>query len=275
MSKLKDPQYLLNEQYQDAKNLNARIRLHIEFSSNQYGWFPWVFDQYDLPKACRILELGCGSADLWRDNMARIPPGWQITLSDFSPGMVAQARQNLNSLPHPFNFKIIDAQAIPNPSAHFDAVIANHCLFHVPDRVKTLAEIHRILVPDGHFYATTIGETHMQELTNLVAAFDPEIGQVFSSEKFEFTLQNGEREILSWFPQVETRRYLDELHVTDVGALTDYILSMARLRLNENRHEELARFVEVQMNANNGMIRIHKDSGIFVALNSNIKSLNP
>ena len=92
MHKLNDPDYLLNEQYQDAGNLNARIRLHIEFSTNKYGWFPWVFDRYDLPEKCRILELGCGPGDLWGENMHRISPGWEITLSDFSPGMLEKAQ---------------------------------------------------------------------------------------------------------------------------------------------------------------------------------------
>ena len=33
---------VLRQQYRDASNLNARIELHKRFSTNAYGWHPWV-----------------------------------------------------------------------------------------------------------------------------------------------------------------------------------------------------------------------------------------
>ena len=75
MSKLSDQDYLLTDQYRNASNLNARIQLHVRFSTNKYSWMRWVFDQLDLPPHCHILELGCGSGELWRKNMQRIPEG--------------------------------------------------------------------------------------------------------------------------------------------------------------------------------------------------------
>ncbi|MFC1976370.1 MerR family transcriptional regulator, partial [Chloroflexota bacterium] len=81
MSKLSDQTYLLTEQYQNASNLNARIQLHARFSVNKYDWFLWVFDHLNLAPDSRILELGCGPANLWRKNLEGIPPGWDITLS--------------------------------------------------------------------------------------------------------------------------------------------------------------------------------------------------
>ena len=92
MPQLSDQNYLLQQQYKDASNLNARVRLHARFSTNPYHWFLWIFDQFKIPGQARVLELGCGPADLWRMNLERIPPGWDITLSDFSSGMVDQAR---------------------------------------------------------------------------------------------------------------------------------------------------------------------------------------
>jgi len=51
----------------------------------------WVFDQFNLAAKSRILEVGCGPGLLWLQNVARIPEGWDITLSDFSPGMLDEA----------------------------------------------------------------------------------------------------------------------------------------------------------------------------------------
>ena len=63
-----------------------------------------------------------------------------------------------------FTFEKIDAQSIPYRTDSFDAVIANHMLYHIPDLGKTLSEIRRVLKPEGHLYATTVGLNHMAEL---------------------------------------------------------------------------------------------------------------
>ena len=44
----------IRKQYQTDKNLNARIALHRNFSTNTYPWFRWVFDHYDFPADARI-----------------------------------------------------------------------------------------------------------------------------------------------------------------------------------------------------------------------------
>ena len=72
--------HYLEKQYKDSSNLDARIRLHQRFSVNKVGWHRWVFDQFNLPPVCRILELGCGPGSLWLDNLKRIPAGWEILL---------------------------------------------------------------------------------------------------------------------------------------------------------------------------------------------------
>ena len=108
-----DADYLSN-QYRDGRNLNARILLHQRLSTNPYGWFRWVFDQLNLPAQGRILELGCGAGTLWLENLDRIPPGWEITLSDFSAGMLTQAQANLGGR-RAFDFKEVDARSTPLP----------------------------------------------------------------------------------------------------------------------------------------------------------------
>jgi len=133
VSKFTDQRFLRSDQYRDASKLNARERLHSRFSINPYGWHRWAFDQLALPAECDILELGCGPAYLWCENGDRIPEGWGITLSDFSPGILQRAHQNLRSARRSFNLVTIDAEDVACRSELFDAVIANHMLYHVPD----------------------------------------------------------------------------------------------------------------------------------------------
>ncbi len=109
-----DQSYLLTEQYKTAANLTARVDLHKLFSVNKYGWFRRVFDHLDLPPQARILEKACGRGDLWRENLVRIPAGWEVTLSDFAEGMLAETKSNLANTDYEFNFKQIDIRSIPS-----------------------------------------------------------------------------------------------------------------------------------------------------------------
>ena len=265
MSRLQDPDYLLTEQYRDASNLNARLRLHILFSTNQSNWFRWIFDQFNLPPHCRILELGSGPGDLWLENSYRIPAEWEITISDFSTGMVEKARQNLQNIAHRFTYRIIDAQAIPYPDEHFDAVIANHVFHHVPQINKAISEIRRVLKLGGLLYATSVGERHMAELPDLVSKFDPAVADQQKGEKNEFTLESGYARLREWFSVVQTLRQENSLVITEAEPLADYIMSMAWYRIIEERRDELKRFLEQEMVECGGAISISKDSGVFIA----------
>ena len=265
MSKINDQNFLRDIQYKDSSNLNARIRLHVEFSTNPYGWFRWVFDQYELLTPARILELGCGPGDLWLENIDRIPDGWEITLSDFSPGMLDHTKEKLASQNHSFTFELIDAQSIPYGADHFDIVIANHFLYHVPNRAKAISEIRRVLKPGGPFYATTIGINHMAELPDLVSRFDPKNSEYLRNENIPFTMENGADQLREHFSKLEELRYTDGLRVTDVDVLVDYAFSGMRLGLRGNRRKEFTDFIAREMAANDGVIIIKKDSGMFLA----------
>ncbi len=232
-----DAEYLKKE-YRDATNLNARIRLHQRFSINPYGWCRWVFDQLDLPPECRILELGCGPGSLWLENLDRIPQGWEILLTDYSTGMLDQARENLDGKGS-FRFEVLDAQNTPLPlnDGAFEAVIANHMLYYIPDKPALFSEIRRILKSAGSFFATTIGEHHMVELGKLVASFDPTLPS-WSNGTESFTLENGAQQIAGYFPDVTLRRYEDGLAVTELEPILAYILS-SKFDLDDDRVTEL------------------------------------
>lgn len=264
VSKIADQQYLSTEQYRDASNLNVRIQLHARFSANTYGWHRWVFDQLDLRSPCRVLELGCGPGWLWRENAQRIPEAWNVTLSDFSPGMLDEARRHLADVSHPFRFEVVDAQAIPFDDASFDAVIANHMLYHVPDRPKALSEIHRVLRPEGRFYASTNGRAHLQEFDELVGRVEPSAGSREERLKTYFSLENGEAELSRCFVDVTLRRYEDALLVTEAEPLVAFVLSGSVWPIASDRIADFRRLVEREV-AERGAIHITKDAGLFIA----------
>lgn len=268
MSTQSDQAHLPSDQYKDASNFNARVQLHERFSVNRHGWLPWVFDHICLAPDSRILELGCGPGMLWLKNLHRIPEGWDITLTDLSPGMVEEARKNLRHSQRPFRFEVADAQSIPFKDARFDAVIANHMLYHVPDRERAFSEARRVLKRGGRFYASTVGKGHMQEMNDLVKRFNPRWDPWGGRPSGSFLLENGAGQIARWFLGVALHRYEDALAVTEAGPLVDYILSSwIKAAAVGDRGAEFTRFVEEEL-ARRGSIRIAKDSGLFGAYKS-------
>jgi ubiquinone/menaquinone biosynthesis C-methylase UbiE len=262
-----DQHYLVHEQYKDARYLNARILLHQRFSSNPYGWFKWVFDQFNLHPYAKILEIGCGPGMLWSENMARIPIGWAITLSDFSPGMVRDAKSNIGLNRFTFAFEVSNGMAIPFREETFDTIIANHVLYHFPDRNKALEEINRVLKPDGCFFASTIGENHLKELSQLTNDIVPG-GNYYSPalNPSGFTLENGTIQLEPWFKQIEVRQYHDAMVITEAKPLVAYILSMnprGKILPNNDYVANLSMKIS-QIIAQHGSIYIHKSTGMYI-----------
>jgi SAM-dependent methyltransferase len=259
MARIDDPAYLRNEQYRTAENLQARIRFHERFKTNPQGWHGWVFDRLRLPESGRLLEVGCGAGVFWRESLSHIPAGWDITLSDFSPGMLAEARRSLPS--EPFRFAVLDAQDLPFPAARFDAVIANHMLYHVPDRPRALAEMRRVLRPEGRLYAATGGRDQFHELLDLVRRFDPGLTLWEGRGPGSFVLETGGEQLAPWFEDLSLHRYDDALVVTEAGPLIDYVLS--RVAMPEERRDAFRRHVEGELERQGGALRITKDYGLF------------
>lgn len=264
-SNLTDQAYLQTDQYKDASNLNARIQLHQRFSVNKEGLHRWVFDQLDLPPTSRILELGCGSGQLWWENRDRLPPDWTLVLSDFSAGILQEARHKLRPYNHPFAWLAADAQMIPLADASVDAVIANHMLYHVPDLPRCLAEIQRVLRPRGRLYAVTNGSRHLHQIRDLHRRFGEQhdVGEI--TEELTFRLENGPAHLTPWMSEVSVKRFDDALVVPEVDPMLAYMCSGLRYQVDSHQVGPLRTFLEQEI-ARNGAIHVDKDTGMFVAI---------
>ncbi len=265
MSIYTDSQYLTTQQYRDSTNIDARAEIHRRYSTNPYNWLHWVFDALmKLPAGARILEVGCGPAYLWKEGAERIPAGWDITLSDLSSGMLEAARRNLAMVDRNFTFKEIDAQTIPYEEKRFDAVIANHMLYHVPDRRKALAEIKRVLKPGGCFFATTVGDCHMKEMNDWERRVS--LGGTYEPFSSPFTLENGLEQLKPFFSRVVMKRFPDDLNVREIEPILAYIRSVLHaVGWSEEEMAKVRRSLEAELKEKR-MIFIRKDSGLFEAM---------
>lgn len=252
----------LKNQYQNAANISARIRLHREYSVNPQGWFPWIMQQCDLWPGMRVLEIGCGNGALWTENREHLPADLQIILSDKSGGMLRDAQRALGCDGR-FSYKKFDCSEIPFADESFDLVIADHVLFYCEDIPQVLAECRRVLKKGGHFLSSTYGKQHMHEITDLVQQFHKEI--VLSAEVLyeRFGLENGAAMLAPYFPEIEMRKYEDAIEIAEAEPLISYILSCHgnQNQLLLDQYKEFREFVSARVA---GGFHITKDAGIFL-----------
>lgn len=245
----------MSEQYATDANLQARIDLHSRFATNP-GWHRWVFERETAGSIRRILEIGCGPASLWRENLDRIDPAWSLILLDSSPGMIEAAQGVLGERAE---YVVGEAGELPFADESFDVVLANHMLYHVPSRPRAYDEIRRVLAPGGRFHAALNGRGHLEELQVRVGP-----GWSFSRYMDSFSLEDAPAELGPFFTDIRVDRFETELVVTEVEPVVAYVRSSesypegALERVREAVEEALAREGAFRITTTPGMISCRK-----------------
>ncbi len=106
----------------------------------------------DIDQCPRIIELGCGAAQLSR-KLLRLFAACEVS------ALEVDERQHAKNLLQPqahLNFLQAGAQAIPFPDGRFDLALMLKSLHHVPLDLldQALGEVHRVLRPEGLLYVS-------------------------------------------------------------------------------------------------------------------------
>ncbi len=256
----------LVEQYQNGKNINARISLHSRFSENPQSWFSWIYENYKLQAGEKVLELGCGNGSLWKENGKRIPEGVSVLLTDISPGMLEDSQAALETVGcDAFSYEVMDCHQIQKTASAYDLITANFVLFYLRDIKQALSEIRRVLRRSGRFVCATYGREHMKEVEQMVQKFNPKVHLSPVSLYENFGLENGKELLEQYFEKVTVLEYPDRLRVTEAQPLVDYIMSCHgnQKEYLVPEYERLKNFIEEKL-SKKGYISITKQAGIFV-----------
>ena len=247
------------EQYAKQDNLDIRVKLHKKYSKNKLGFNNWIFSNYQITDETNVLELGCGTGELWKSNLDSIDKMKQLIITDFSNDMVETTKLVIGNRDN-VNYERMDIQNISFKNETFDIVIANMLLHHVNDIDKAISEVNRVLKKGGIFYCATFGENGVVDY--LASLFKDEVVQ--DLENKTFTLQNGKTYLNRHFDTVEKLIYDDELQVTSIDDLVQYIQSLKGISEIGSLEEEIIRN-RLESEFNNGMLIIPKEYGMFIA----------
>lgn len=257
-------QYLSTQQYQDSGNLSSRIQIHQKFSTGQQSWYEFVFELAAIKPDTKVLELGCGSASLWRSTLNRLNENSKITLSDFSPGMIKDAANTLGR-DNRFRFVCMDSMNVTFPRVNFDLIIANHMLYHVPSISQVLAQVSGLLNPGGTFMAATNGPEHMIDLDVLLEKFSHRLDKSHGMSS-GFNLLNGERQLRGFFKTIDLHLYSSDLWVTNAQLLTNYAYStpLVKEKMGDDGKPEMTAFFQRRIDHYGGIL-IRKQTGVYLA----------
>lgn len=95
----------------------------------------------------RILDVGCGDG-FYLHLLSNLGLKLKLTGADFDPNALSSARKNLKGKRIPL-FEVDLMKNLPFSDNSFDKVVMSEVAEHLPDDIKGLKEVYRVLKPGG------------------------------------------------------------------------------------------------------------------------------
>lgn len=138
-----------------------------------------------IPQGARWLDIGCGTGALSQTILDVASPR-EITGIDPSEGYITFARQQVRD--HRVSFRIGDAEALPEASASYDAVVSGLVLNFVPQPSRAVAEMQRVARVGGIVAAYVWDYASQMQLMryfwDAAVALDPAASKLDEGQRF-------------------------------------------------------------------------------------------
>ncbi|MCB2160501.1 methyltransferase domain-containing protein [bacterium] len=139
---------LLSEKTRKRYNRIAPVYDLMETIIEKIAFKKWRRSLWSQVLPGRILEIGVGTGK----NIPHYPKNIEVTAIDISDKMMATARDKADKLSNQIDFKIMDVQSLSFPDDYFDAAVATFVFCSVPDPIRGLQELKRVVKPDSDIW---------------------------------------------------------------------------------------------------------------------------
>jgi len=175
-----------------------------------------VYQNINFTQARELLEVGCG-VGAQSEILLRRFPDMRLTGVDRSPKQLGAAKERLSKLPFAeerFELHQMDATDLTFPANSFDGAFLCWILEHVPDPIRVLSEVRRVLRPGSLVYATEVMNSsffldpYSPNVWKYWMAFndyqletkgDPFVGAKLGNFLMQLGYQDIQTEVKTWF----------------------------------------------------------------------------
>lgn len=223
---------IVRRHYANDENLRVRQETHAKYTVPDRSFAQWVLQRINWKDKTWLLDIGSGPG-LYYNKMNVQKNNIRYVGMDLVSGMLENHPANENN----GYLTSGDVQKLPFEDDTFDVVMANHMLYHVDDMDAALAEIKRVLKPNGMVAVGTNSVNNMPELQVLMRRAIVLLTRGGAAQvrapalpSDRFALENGTRMLSRHFFTVVRHDLPSSLVFPDVEPAMAYLESTRDLR---------------------------------------------
>ena len=168
-----EPDRLLeSDEYKDRDPHEVQQGLHQSFQRRRIEITMELIDSamHEKDRKIQILDLGCGQGHITAEILKNFP-STQVSGLDYSLSAIEYAASHFTDP----DFCVADAHNPPYSPGYFDIVICNNLWEHVPDPLRLLQGIKRIIRHRGYLILSTPSRYRIENLARILLGRPPRL----------------------------------------------------------------------------------------------------
>jgi ubiquinone/menaquinone biosynthesis C-methylase UbiE len=186
-STISTPQNARTERTRRAYDRASRWYDFQEWLPERLAFRSWRRRLWGLVPDGSVLEIGVGTGK----NLPYYGEGHSVTAIDLSPKMLTRAEANALRLGTQVDLRLMDAQSMEFIDGSFDSVVSTFVFCSVPDPVRGLRELGRVVKPDGVIMLLEHVWIDRMPLGRLMDALNPLIVRLWGANINRRTVENA------------------------------------------------------------------------------------
>lgn len=219
----------LRRQYETADAWRIRQQTHQQYTHPQLDFVSWVLKLVSWKGNEHVLDVGCGTGQYYQYFAKHLPDVTYYGV-DYSAGMLKE--HDAQALTRGL------MQHLPFADGSFDVVMANHVLYLAPDVDAAIAELKRVLKPNGLLITTTSSTASMPQFRELFRRAILLVSPPGNSRDIKipgtlhprYSLENGSRILARQFDAVVRHDLPSAFVFPEVEPIMEYLESTRSVR---------------------------------------------
>ncbi len=227
---------LIKQTFLDEEGRRIRQNIDDEYTTPKMDFLDWMLKRQRTWRGDeRVLDIS-STQNKHTDRLNESFPSGSITGVDMAQHLTPKTNE-LVAHDKPTSNKF---QHLPYNDDTFDVVVANHILYYVSNVDSVIAELHRVLKPEGILLASTDSQFTMAEFSTLARRALTLLGHPTRTEDSyfgqlveEFSLENGAVKLARHFRAVVRHEIPSAFVFSEPDPIIKYINTNRKLRENK------------------------------------------